>query len=134
MIRTTQFKTSYGRNTLLHLFSDPSFLLPRLFPPIKAVKTKALSYEADGRFLGMRFYIQGSVLISENEIVYSMLLNAGGKQGVGKLTIIINEPTVNIRFEYEGWMERVSGIFFMDRWFSHFVKDLEEHIGEYIKH
>lgn len=40
----------------------------------------------------------------------------------------IKEGEIDLRFEYDGWMERMSGIFFMDRWFSGFASKLDEEV------
>jgi hypothetical protein len=77
--------------------------------------------------MGMKFNIHGNVL-KGTEIIYAFHLGAGGGEGEGRLTIRLLQGKVALRFEYEGWMERVSGIFFMERWFENFGKSLEEEV------
>ena len=127
MIKSVEFDTSHDSNSLSTILSDPDFVLPRLFPPIKQVTKSETSFDAKGRFMGMKFNMHGNVL-KGTEIIYAFHLGAGGGEGEGRLTIRLLPGKVALRFEYEGWMERVSGIFFMQRWFENFGKSLEEEV------
>ncbi|BCS92710.1 MAG: hypothetical protein MjAS7_1318 [Metallosphaera javensis (ex Sakai et al. 2022)] len=75
----------------------------------------------------MAFHMHGNVLCG-SELIYAFYLSAGGGMGQGKLTMNIKEGEIDLRFEYDGWMERMSGIFFMDRWFSGFASKLDEEV------
>ncbi|AWR98680.1 DUF3211 domain-containing protein [Metallosphaera hakonensis] len=127
MIKTITVKTSHDRESLYRILSDPQFVLPRLFPPIKNVQESGESFDADGRFLAMKFNMHGNALRG-SEIVYVFYLSAGGGKGQGRLTMQLMEGEINLRFQYEGWMQRVSGTFFMDKWFSNFADQLDESV------
>lgn len=125
MEKSVTIHLPYSNSQLYSVLSDPEFVLPRLFPPIKEVEVTGDSFNAYGRFMGMRFHIYG-ILNKGEQITYKIYLTAGTGKGEGKLVIRVADSQVELRFEYEGWMERFSGILFMDRWFDQFVKRLKE--------
>ncbi|BBL46568.1 MULTISPECIES: DUF3211 domain-containing protein [Metallosphaera] len=127
MNKSITINTSHDRQSLLVILSDPKFVLPKLFPPIKEVEVENDSFNAHGRFMAMSFNMHGNVLRG-TDLVYAFYLSAGGGKGQGKLTMRIKETEINLEFEYDGWMERMSGIFFMDRWFSSFARRLDEDV------
>ncbi|QKQ99163.1 DUF3211 domain-containing protein [Metallosphaera tengchongensis] len=126
MKKSVEVSTSHDTPSLYTVLSDPSFVLPRLFPPIKEVKIDGNSFDANGRFMLMGFHMHGNVIRGE-EIIYAFHLSAGGGKGDGRLTVRVGSP-VHLTFEYEGWMERTSEIAFMDRWFRDFAEKLDEEV------
>ncbi|QKQ99162.1 DUF3211 domain-containing protein [Metallosphaera tengchongensis] len=126
MKRSIEVSTSHDAKSLYTVLSDPSFVLPRLFPPIKEVKIDGNSFDANGRFMLMGFYIRGNLVRGE-EIIYAFRLSGSGGKGDGRLTVRVGSP-VYLTLEYEGWMERTSGILFIDRWFSDFAEKLDEEV------
>ncbi|MCG3108324.1 hypothetical protein L3N51_00605 [Metallosphaera sp. J1] len=129
MDKSITVSTTHDRKSVSTILVNPSFVLPRLFPPIKEVTVEGNSFNAEGRFLTTKFHMHGSVIV-KGEIIYGFYLSAGGGQGNGRLIIKVNEGQVDLRLEYEGKMEKLSGIFFMDRWFSDFASKLDEEIGK----
>ncbi|MEM3768031.1 MAG: DUF3211 domain-containing protein [Metallosphaera sp.] len=126
MIKSITVPTSHDPQSLFTILSDPVFVLPRLFPPIKQVNLEKDSFNAEGRFMLMRFSMHGNVL-KGNNITYVFTLGSGNETGNGKLVIELQKGSVSLRFEYDGWMERTSGLF-MDKWFTEFGSKLDEEV------
>ncbi|MEM3317523.1 MAG: DUF3211 domain-containing protein [Metallosphaera sp.] len=126
MIKSITVPTSHDPQSLFTILSDPVFVLPRLFPPIKQVNLEKDSFNAEGRFMLMRFSMHGNVLRGNN-ITYVFTLGSGNETGNGKLVIELQKGSVSLRFEYDGWMERTSGLF-MGKWFTEFGSKLDEEV------
>lgn len=141
MLKEKKIITSHKAEVLREYLADPSFVFPRLFPPIKKVSRDKETFTAEGKFMGMPFEIKGDSrkefdkltyfndkLDYYDEIFYSFTLKAGKKLGRGQLKILIVNNTVNLTFEYYGWMDTFSNLFFMERWFENFAEKLNEEI------
>ncbi|MCY0861550.1 MAG: DUF3211 domain-containing protein [Metallosphaera prunae] len=133
MERSITITTTYDKRSLISILSDPTFVLPRLFPPIKSVSRGENSFDGEGRFMTTKFHMHGTVIVRD-DIVYGFYLSAGGSQGKGRLIFTFNNNEINLKLEYQGKMEKLSGLFFIDRWFSDFASKLNEEIkAEVIK-
>ncbi|BBD73066.1 hypothetical protein HS1genome_1455 [Sulfodiicoccus acidiphilus] len=123
-----EYGTSHEPEALVKVLGDPKFVLPRLFPPVKEVETRGTSFQAKGRFLGSSFSMSGEVYVSVDAVTYPFVLLAGSGKGDGRLTARFSPGSLVLAFDYDGWMNRLSGTFFMGRWFSNFGKGLEEEV------
>ncbi|AWR98780.1 DUF3211 domain-containing protein [Metallosphaera hakonensis] len=132
MEKTFNVKINNDKNTVWKVLSDPSFVLPRLFPPIKGVSVQGTSYDCEGKYLLMKFFVHGTVLVKE-DIVYTFYLSSGGGKGNGRLTFKVSDGEVEVTLKYEGWMEMVSGTISVGRWFSEFAEKLDDEITRYRK-
>ncbi|ARM74619.1 DUF3211 domain-containing protein [Acidianus manzaensis] len=128
MLIEKEITTSHEEYALMTILSDPSFTLPKLFPPIKKVESKDRKFHCEGNFVGMKFEMNGNVYVSYNSILFVFTLKSGGVKGDGRLEITINEKSVKLVFSYEGWMNRFSRIFFMSKWFENFAKNLDNDV------
>jgi len=123
-----EYHTSHEPEALVKILGDPKFVLPRLFPSIKEVETQGTSFQARGRFMGMSFSMTGDVYVSVDSVTYTFVLLAGSGKGDGRLTGEFWPERLILTFDYDGWMNRLSGTFFMGRWFSSFGRGLEEEV------
>ncbi|AWR96282.1 DUF3211 domain-containing protein [Acidianus sulfidivorans JP7] len=128
MLVEKEIGTSHDDNALKEILSDPSFVLPKLFPPIKKVITENNTFHCDGIFVGMKFEMTGNIYKSNNIIRFVFSLKSGSAKGDGKLEITINDKVLKLVFSYEGWMNRFSKIFFMSKWFNNFAKNLNDEV------
>ncbi|AWR95884.1 DUF3211 domain-containing protein [Acidianus brierleyi] len=119
-------KTKHDRNSLIIILSDPSFILPRIFPPIKSVENNNSSFIAKGKFLFTDFCLRGNVYSSIDNIRYIFTLKSGNKTGNGKLEFQFTE-NINISFEYDGWRDLMARNF-MSKWVNDFLDKLDEDI------
>ncbi|EZQ10580.1 hypothetical protein CM19_03895 [Candidatus Acidianus copahuensis] len=112
------------------ILSDPTFVLPRVFPPIKNTRFKEGSFESNGKFMGMQFNIEGNYYIGSESVTYTFILKAGRWKGNGKLVIELKpqQRKINVKFSYEGWMDTLSKTFFMSKWFNDFASKLDEEV------
>lgn len=128
MLVEKEIKTVHEIDALREILSDPTFTLPRLFPPIKKVSCEKGEFKCEGRFVGMHFEMIGSVYKGYDKIVYAFTLIAGGGKGNGRLEILLQERAIKLIFSYEGWMNTFSRLFFMGRWFENFAEKLDEEV------
>ncbi len=122
---SVEIETRHESNALLTVLSDPSFVLPNLFPPIKEVKSNEGKYTCKGKFLGAPFEIVGNYYTStEGRVRYVFTINKGGN---GNLDFLITQGKVVLTFDYDGWFEKISKIF-LSRWINEFKKNFEEKV------
>ncbi|MUM65066.1 DUF3211 domain-containing protein [Acidianus infernus] len=124
---STEISTSHSIDALLTLLSDPSFVLPKIFKSIKKIETTNSRFSATASYLGLTHEVNGNVFRSVNEISYVFILRHGKDTGSGKLSFIISNNKVDIIFEYEGWMERLSQSIII-KWIKEFCSNFEEDI------
>ncbi|BBD73536.1 hypothetical protein HS1genome_1925 [Sulfodiicoccus acidiphilus] len=110
-----------GKDPLWRALSDPNYVFPRLFPPVKQVHQVGGSFRGDGKFIGSSFVLNIYREVRGDEVAYHFVLTTGGKEGSGELLIKFADRRVLLEFQYSGWMENVSGIFFVRRWFDGFL-------------
>ncbi|BDC18457.1 DUF3211 domain-containing protein [Acidianus sp. HS-5] len=122
---SVEIETKHESNALLVVLSDPSFVLPNLFPPIKEVKANDGKYTCKGKFLGMPFDLVGNYYSSdEGRVKYAFTINRGG---TGNLDFLIEEHKVILTFDYDGWSEKISKLF-LSRWINEFKNNFEEKV------
>jgi hypothetical protein len=122
---SVEIQTKHESDALLVVLSDPLFVLPNLFPPIKEVKTSEGKYTCKAKFLGTSFEMIGNYYYStEGRIKYAFTINRGG---TGNLEFLIEQGKVTLIFDYEGWAEKISRLF-ISRWFTDFKKNFEEKV------
>jgi hypothetical protein len=122
---SVEIQTKHESNALLVVLSDPSFVLPNLFPPIKEVKISEGKYTCKGKFLGTPFEMVGNYYSStEGRIKYAFTINKGG---TGNLEFLIEQGKVTLIFDYDGWAEKISRLF-ISRWINDFKKNFEEKV------
>lgn len=127
MLRIVKFiKTSHDINSVIIILSDPSFILPKIFPPIKSVENNNSSFIAKGKFLFTDFCLRGNVYSSMDNIRYIFTLKSGDRTGNGKLEFQFTE-NININFEYDGWRDLIARNF-ISKWVNDFINRLDEDI------
>jgi len=124
---STEISTSHSMDALLTLLSDPSFVLPKIFKSIKKIETTNSSFSGTASYLGLTHEINGNVFRSVNKVSYVFILRHGKDTGSGNLNFIISNNKVDIIFEYEGWMEKLSQSIII-KWIKEFCRNFEEDI------
>lgn len=120
--------TSHTPEALRDILSDPNFVLPKVFKSIKKIERYGSSYWGSASFMGISHSFQGNVYTSYTRVMYVFQLKRGNNLGSGKLTFIINsDGSLNVSFEYEGWMERSSSVV-LKRWLEDFISNLDEEV------
>ncbi|QKR00789.1 DUF3211 domain-containing protein [Metallosphaera tengchongensis] len=117
--------TEHSVESLRVILSDPSFLLPRLFPTIRKLEVMGSSFNGVAKYLTFEHRIYGNVFFSVNEITYPFTLVFRESTGTGRITITLLDKEVRITLDYEGWMGFLSkGL--LKRWLESFSKDFNE--------
>jgi len=119
-------KTNHDINSVIIILSDPSFILPKIFPPIKSVENNNNSFIAKGKFLFTDFCLRGNVYSSMDNIRYIFTLKSGDRTGNGKLEFQFTE-NININFEYDGWRDLITRNF-ISKWVNDFKNRFDEDI------
>ncbi|BCU68423.1 hypothetical protein HS7_18600 [Sulfolobales archaeon HS-7] len=125
MKKEYRFSYQAPRELVMEKISEVDYVFPKLFPPVKEIEGIGNGYKGSGKFLGMKFTLNIYKELSNNTIKYSFTLTTGGKTGRGELTFEVDEHEIVTLFSYEGWMEKISGVFFIERWFDNFSKEIE---------
>ncbi|ARM74895.1 DUF3211 domain-containing protein [Acidianus manzaensis] len=121
---TVEFSTSHEPEALNIILADATFVIPLIFQPIKNVKINNSSFEGCGKFLGFNFCLSGNVYKTTNTVKYVFVMNKGGS---ATLEFTLEKGKVNVVFDYNGWMERLSKIY-IPRWFKSFKDNFEEKV------
>lgn len=122
---SVEIQTKHESDALLKVLSDPSFVLPNLFPSIKEVKISEGKYTCKGKFLGASFELVGNFYSSsDGRVKYAFTIDKGGN---GNLEFLIEQGKVTLTLDYEGWSEKISRPF-ISKWLNDFKKDFEEKV------
>ncbi|MCI2413693.1 MAG: DUF3211 domain-containing protein [Candidatus Aramenus sp.] len=122
-----EFKTSHECDAVLSIMKDPRFLIKNLFPPVKEVELRGtVGFVATGKFMLQGFQMSGNVYSSPSSVTYVLTMNDKRDSG-GKLVISCFDGNVKVKFEYEGWFDRLSAPFIRS-WFDSFSRGFDEKI------
>ncbi|EZQ11046.1 MULTISPECIES: DUF3211 domain-containing protein [Acidianus] len=119
-----EFPTKHEEEVLTIILSDPTFVLPFLFPVIKKVENENTKFKALGRFGITNFEMNGNVYRRYNGVEYIFTMTP---KGSANLKFILDRNKVRIEFDYEGWLDSFTTLF-IKRWFNIASKDFEERI------
>ncbi len=123
---TRSTKLDHEWEAVSTILSDPEFVIPRIFPPIKSITVNGSSFKGSGRYAMRDFEISGTAF-KGIEIRYVFQVKSGGT-GTGRLTFAPRNGELILRFEYEGVFERVLSLTSRDRWIGGFLEKLNEEI------
>jgi hypothetical protein len=124
---TKSIKTTHDVLSLITIISDSSFVLPRIFPPLKEIENNNSSFTAKGKFMLSDFCVRGNVYSSIDYVRYVFTLKSGNKTGNGKIEFQFFGDNININFEYDGWRDFIARNF-ISKWFNEFLDKLNENI------
>ncbi|MBW9140914.1 MAG: DUF3211 domain-containing protein [Candidatus Aramenus sp.] len=128
MIIEVVFRLTHETDAFLKVVSDPSFLIPKVFPPVYSVEVNETRFVAYGKYMGVPFTISGNVFTGENSVTYAFTLSAKGGKGSGRLTVSALGESGSIKFDFEGFMHRLAGTFLIRKWLENFAKNLNEEV------
>ncbi|MCY0861678.1 MAG: DUF3211 domain-containing protein [Metallosphaera prunae] len=123
---TRSIKLDHEWEAVSTILSDPEFVIPRLFPPVKSITVNGSSFRGSGKYAMRDFEISGTVF-KGTEIRYVFQVKSGGI-GTGRLTFAPRDDELILKFEYEGVFERVFSLTARDRWIGGFLEKLNEEI------
>ncbi|AWS00369.1 DUF3211 domain-containing protein [Metallosphaera hakonensis] len=126
MKASRKFKVSHERGAVFAVLSDPTFVIPRLFPSVKEFSAMGTSFSGHGSFAFRKFELSGTVFKGD-EIRYVFQVRSGDV-GTGRLVFQYEANLVTMSLEYEGVFERLFGLMTADRWIDEFIKNIDEEI------
>lgn len=121
---TLEIPTIHEPNALRVVLSDPSFIFPFIFPPVKDVKVEGNSFTACGKILGFSFCLIGNVYVSTESVRYAFTMSRGGS---ATLVFILRSGKVEVIFDFEGWMDSTSRLY-IPRWLKQFKENFNEKV------
>ncbi|BCU70982.1 hypothetical protein KN1_22790 [Stygiolobus caldivivus] len=120
-----EVKISHEIDVVLRILSDPSFLIPRIFPNVTSIKVHEDTFDVEGKLVVTSYHVSGRVFVGSSEIRYVYDSDKGG--GVLRINKV-NDNTIRITLEHDGTLLARLGYPAVNSNLNKLEKNLDEEI------